>query len=359
MRFRSFIFLLLSVGFHQLQAQIGTELSIPLTIQLTSIGNLLLKPAPNAKEYGLLTSNTAAVKQLENRTGLLIYNTENVKEKEHPPLTIGVLPTHKVELRTAQGDISFEDINAPVTSRMASGNVTVKGGKANVSLQLQSGDITVQQSQWQGTLQTRKGNIVLEDSPLLEAHAPLGIVTHRYTEAGLKDKNQLIQSFEKGVIEVTGAISAANLQLWEGKIVLGGKSDNTYLSIRDKGDITIKQAGKRVEAYTKKGTIAVNAPLEFDYMFLTCEGGSVRLDLPAAFKGTVKILSEVIGKEKPDVALSHFWQKEPPVFQPAETDEKGEIRPGYFLYRFEKSIGESTSMLLIQLKNAHLQINPL
>lgn len=177
MRLRSFIFLLLSVGFHQLQAQTVTESWRLLTIQLTSPGNLLLKPAPNAKQYGLLNSNVAAVQQMENRTGLLIYNTENVKEKQHPPLTIGVLPTHKVELGTAQGDISFEDINTPVTGRMASGNVTVKGGKANVSLQLQSGDITVRQSQWQGTLQTRKGNIVLEDSPLLEAHAPLGTVT--------------------------------------------------------------------------------------------------------------------------------------------------------------------------------------
>lgn len=107
---------------------------------------------------------------------------------------------------------------------------------------------------------------MLEDSPLLEAHAPLGTVTHRYTEAGLKDKNQLIQQFEKGRLEVTGAVPSATLQLSEGQIVLEGIVDDAHLLIRDKGDITVKQAGKRLEVTHRKGVVDVTAPTSFEFL---------------------------------------------------------------------------------------------
>lgn len=361
--------LLLFLGVSSLlKAQNQRTTYSPLTVQVTTTGSVLFKPAPDAKHYGLLatdfTADSALVRQLENKVGMLIYSPETAKGKEHSLFTIGVLPTQKVELQTAKGDVGFEDINMPVVGRVANGNVTVKGGKANVSLQLQTGDIKVQQSQWQGSVMTRKGNIILEDSPLLEGHTPNGTVTHRYTEAGFKDKSNssgvsLIQSFEKGRLELTGAIPSATLQLSEGQIVLEGIVDDAHLLIRDKGDITVKQAGKRLEVTHRKGTVDITAPTSFESLHINCEQGEVNLHLLKSFGGTVRILSEVTGREKPDFRLTNFWQSETPVFEQIPAEEKGKTIPGYFRYVFEKKLGEANATLIIHVKNAHLHLNAL
>ncbi len=360
MLLRTLLLLLLPGTSHWLSAQQKT--SIPVTVRLSTHGNVVFKPASaqsatEGKQYGLLDSDPMLVRQLENRNGLLIYTPEAAKGKDHSLITIGLLPTHTPDLQLAKGEVRFEEIDNTVTGSIGGGNVIIRGGKANVSLQLQSGDITVQQSQWQGTVQTGKGNILLEDSPQLKGYAPNGTVTHRYTETGLKDKNRLIQQFEKGNIEVIGAAPMVHLELLEGEIMLEGKTEEAFLFIRDRGNVTVKQAGKKFHAGITKGKMDISALPDFETMEIDCERGEVNLHIPKSFKGTVKILSEVMGAEKPEFKLSHFWQEEQPVFKAVEME--GKAVAGYFRYSFEKKIGEGTSLLLVHLKNTHLQINPL
>lgn len=147
----------------------------------------------------------------------------------------------------------------------------------------------------------------------------------------------------------------AHLQLLEGEIAIDGTLDKAFIDIRDRGNITAKQVGKAWEVHTRKGTIQLTAAA-FESLQITCEQGKISLSLPKAFRGTVKILSEVVGLDRPTFKVIHFWQAEPIVFETVTTEEKGKALPQYFRYFFEKKLGEDASTLWIRVKNSDLEI---
>jgi hypothetical protein len=328
---------------------------IPLTVRLATRGTVLFKPAEDPKKYGILTNEAELIQQRENRTGVLIFSPPTAKDKPHSPLTIAVLPQHLLDIQTGEGEVQFENIDNGLLGKIVSGPVSITGGKANASMQLQTGDITARQSQWKGTLTTGKGNILLEDSPDLEGQTTDGTLTYRYTQAGLKEKREFIHHQTKGRVEVIGSVPLAHLQLLEGEIVIDGNVDKAFIDIRDRGNITAKQVGKDWEVHSRKGTIQLTAET-FESLRISCEQGKVSLSLPKSFRGTVKILSEVVGLDRPDFKVSHFWQAEPIVFETVMTEEKGRAVPQYFRYVFEKKLGEDASTLWIRVKNSDLEI---
>jgi hypothetical protein len=348
------ISLLLLSSTHLLSAQTTV---IPLTVRLTTRGTVLFKPAEDPKKYGILTNEQGLIQQRENRTGVLIFSPPTAKDKPYSPLTIAILPHHLLDIQTGEGQVQFENIDNGLRGKIMSGPVSIIGGKANTSLQVKAGDITARQSQWKGTIMTGKGNILLEDSPDLEGQTAEGILTYRYTQAWLKEKREFIRQWTKGRVEVIGSVPMANLQLLEGEITVDGTLDKAFIDIRDRGTITAKQVGKDWEVHTHKGTIQLTAET-FESLKITCEQGKVSLSLPKSFRGTVKILSEVVGLDRPTFKVTHFWQVEPIVFETVTTEEKGKAVPQYFRYVFEKKIGEGSSTLLIRVKNSDLEILP-
>jgi hypothetical protein len=331
--------------------------SIPLTVRLATRGSVLFKPAEDPKKYGILTNEQGLIQQRENRTGVLIFSPPEAKDKPHSPLTIAVLPQHLLDIQTGEGQVQFENIDNKLLGKITGGPVSITGGKANASLQVQTGDITVRQSQWQGILTTGKGNILLEDSPDLEGQTVDGTLTYRYTQASLKEKKEFIQQWDKGRVEVMGSVPMAHLQLLEGEIVIDGKLDKAFIDIRDQGNITAKQVGKAWDVHTRKGTIQLMAET-FESLQITCEQGKVSLSLPKSFRGTVRLLSEVVGLDKPQFKVSHFWQATPIIFETVTTEEKGKVVPQYFRYVFEKKLGEDSSILWVRVKNSDLEILP-
>ncbi len=348
----SLVFLLLLSSTHLLSAQTNAN---PLTVRLATRGTVLFKPTEDPKRYGILTNEPDLIQQRENRTGVLIFSPPAAKDKPHSPLTIGVLPHHLLDIQTGQGEVQFENIDNGLLGKIVSGPVSITGGKANASLQVQAGDITARQSQWQGMVTTGKGNILLEDSPDLEGQTSEGTLTYRYTQTGLKEKKEFIRQWTKGRVEVMGSVPMAHLQLLEGEIVIDGKVDKAFIDIRDRGTITAKQVGRTWEVHSRKGTIQLTAET-FESLQITCEQGKVLLSLPKSFRGTVKILSEVVGLDRPTFKVTHFWQTEPVVFETVMTEEKGRAVPQYFRYVFEKKLGEDSSTLLVRVKNSDLEI---
>lgn len=346
------ICLLLLSSTHSLSAQ---NTVIPLTIRLATRGTVLFKPTEDPKKYGILTNELGLIQQRENRTGVLIFSPPAAQGKPHSPLNVAVLPTHLLDIQTGEGEVKFENIDNKLLGKIVSGPVSIIGGKANASLHLQAGDITARQSQWHGTLTTGKGNILLEDSPDLEGQTTDGTLIYRYTQAWLKEKKEFIRQWTKGRVEVIGSVPMTHLQLLGGEIVIDGKVDKAFLDIRDKGNIIAKQVGKDWEVHTRQGTIQLTAAA-FESLQITCEQGKVSLSLPKSFRGTVKLLSEVVGLDKPTFKVTHFWQAEPIVFETVTTEEKGKAVPQYFRYIFEKKFGEDSSTLWIRVKNSDLEI---
>ena len=344
-------FLLLS-STQLLSAQIN---GTPLTVQLATRGTVLFKPAEDSKKYGILTNKPELIQQRENRNGVLIFSPPSAKDKPHSPLTVAVLPTHLLNIQTGEGEVLFENIDNKLLGKITSGPVKIIGGKANAYLQVQAGDITARHSQWKGTVSTGKGNVLLEDSPDLEGQTADGTVTYRYTQTGLKEKKEFIRQWTKGRIEIAGSVPVAHLQLLEGEIAIDGTLDKAFINIRDRGNITAKQVGKAWEVHTRKGSIQLTAAA-FESLQITCEQGKISLSLPKTFRGTVKILSEVVGLDRPTFKVAHFWQAEPIVFETVTTEEKGRALPQYFRYVFEKKLGEDASTLWIRVKNSDLEI---